>query len=70
MLVILNLTSAWKEWRHLATPGMGTIVVKGIGFTLNIGEEWMVVNYAQDEGNNRQLIKPIIISEFNYLYGK
>jgi hypothetical protein len=63
---LMNNKAGWDT--YLATPAVGNLVIKGEGFTLNVGKDWAVVNYEFAEGEYRQLIKSIIFNEFKYLH--
>lgn len=70
----LNKIKAWlkdnKEgWdSYLATQAVDNLFITGEGFTLNVGKDWVVLNYENTQGEYRQFIKSISSDEFKFLY--
>ncbi len=57
--------SGWEVYLVSVMPGIA--VVSGKGFSLNIGDSWVILNYEHSNGEYRQLTKSIEINEFSFL---
>lgn len=55
----------WEPYYASVAPG--NFMIRGEGFTLNVGDKWAILNYEHSTGEYRQLSKSITINEFKYL---
>ncbi|WGO98141.1 hypothetical protein QFX18_19220 [Saccharophagus degradans] len=55
----------WKK--YYATVAPGKMLIKGKGFSLNVGENWVILNYEKAPDNYEQLSKSITSEELSFI---
>jgi hypothetical protein len=55
----------WES--YYATVAPGVYVIKANSFTLNIREQFAVLNYQDSSGNYNQLSKQVAIQDFDFI---
>ena len=64
---VANNRGGWDRYRD--TTPVGNYYISGVGLSLNIGSDWVILLDKNSKGEHRKLSKKVPLEEFSFLDG-